>query len=189
MSVVEGADIGALFSLYVAAFVIYQAWVAGGPRARSLVAGVGRLALVVVCAACLAAQAIAGLLATEIEGVAGAQQDTKTKEQRWDWATQWSLPKWETLSLAVPGLFGYRMDTPNGGNYWGAMGRDSAWDRFSKMAAKASRRVDCCGSRAAVLMSGCRSCCWRFGPPCNPCVERTLFSACLSASCSGSGWA
>jgi len=131
MSVVEGADIGALFSLYVAAFVIYQAWVAeGGARARSLVAGVGRLALVVVCAACLAAQAIAGLLATEIEGVAGAQQDTKTKEQRWDWATQWSLPKWETLSLAVPGLFGYRMDTPKGGNYWGAIGRAPAWDRY-----------------------------------------------------------
>jgi hypothetical protein len=131
MSVVEGADIGALFSLYVAAFVIYQAWVAeGGARARSLVAGVGRLALVVVCAACLAAQAIAGLLATEIEGVAGAQQDTRTKEQRWDWATQWSLPKWETLSLAVSGLFGYRMDTPNGGNYWGAIGRAPAWDRY-----------------------------------------------------------
>ncbi len=132
MSVVEGADIGALFSLYVAAFVIYQAWVAEGPRARSLFAGVGRLALVVICAACLAAQAIAGLLATEIEGVVGAQQDTKTKEERWDWATQWSLPKRETLSLAVPGLFGYRMDTPGGGEYWGAVGRFPTWDRYFK---------------------------------------------------------
>jgi hypothetical protein len=132
MSVVEGADVGALFSLYVAAFVIYQAWLAEGPRARNLVVGTGRLALVVVCAVCLAAQAISGLVATEIEGIAGAQQDEQTKQGRWDWATQWSLPKWETLSLAVPGLFGYRMDTPGGGEYWGAVGRAAAWDRYFK---------------------------------------------------------
>jgi hypothetical protein len=130
MGVAEGADIGALFSMYVAAFVIYEAWLAEGPRARNFSVGVSRLALVVVCAACLAAQAIAGLLATEIEGVAGAQQDTQTRQERWDWATQWSLPKWETLSLAVPGLFGYRMDTPGGGGYWGAVGRAPAWDRY-----------------------------------------------------------
>src|SRR5207245_5043136 len=33
-------------------------------------------------------------------------------------------------SLLIPGLFGYRMDTPGGGNYWGAIGRDPAWDRY-----------------------------------------------------------
>ena len=69
-------------------------------------------------------------LATEIKGVAGTQQDAQTKQERWDWATQWSLPKWETLSLVVPGLFGYRMDTPDGGEYWGAVGRSPAWDRY-----------------------------------------------------------
>ena len=42
----------------------------------------------------------------------------------------WSLPKAETLSLLVPGLFGYRMDTPEGGNYWGRIGRHGAWDRY-----------------------------------------------------------
>ena len=36
----------------------------------------------------------------------------------------------ETLSFVVPGLFGHRMDTLGGGNYWGAVGRDPAWDRF-----------------------------------------------------------
>lgn len=130
MAVMEGADIGALFSLYVAAFVMYQAWTAEGPRAKNLSVGVGRLALVAVCAVVLAAQAISGLVATEIQGVAGAQQDAQTREERWDWATQWSLPKWETLSLMVPGLFGYRMDTPGGGDYWGAIGRAPAWDRY-----------------------------------------------------------
>ena len=141
MSVTEGADIGALFSVYVAAFVVYQAWLAEGPRVKNMVAGVGRVALLAVCAALLAAQAISGLVSTEIKGVAGTQQDAETKEAHWDWATQWSLPKMETLGMVVPGLFGYRMDTPEGlpkglqeyyrgGNYWGAGGRDPAWYRY-----------------------------------------------------------
>ncbi len=130
MGVTEGADLGALFSVYLGAFVLYQAWLVQGPWGRKLTLGLSRLGLVAVCAACLAAQAIFGLVATEIKGLAGTQQDSQTKEARWDWATQWSLPKRETLSLAVPGLFGYRMDTPNGGLYWGAVGSAPAWDRY-----------------------------------------------------------
>jgi hypothetical protein len=130
MAVTEGADVGALFSLLVAVVVIYQSCVAGGPPVKAVATGLGRLTLIAVCAALLAAQAIAGLLATNIKGIAGTQQDAQTKAQRWDWATQWSLPKRETLNLVIPGLFGYRMDTPEGGVYWGAVGRDPAWDRY-----------------------------------------------------------
>jgi hypothetical protein len=130
MAVTEGADIGALFSVGVGMYVLYQACMAGGPAAKNAATGVGRLALVVACAAFLAATAISGLLAAEIKGVAGTQQDAQIKEQRWDWATQWSLPKSETLSLVVPGLFGYLLNTPNGGEYWGAVGRAPAWDRY-----------------------------------------------------------
>ncbi|MGH7968458.1 MAG: hypothetical protein ACREIC_06975, partial [Limisphaerales bacterium] len=52
----------------------------------------------------------------------------------------WSLPKKEALVLAIPGLFGYRVDTPKdmafwpsayrGGAYWGAAGSDLSWDLF-----------------------------------------------------------
>ncbi len=130
MGLAEGADVGAIFSLYVAVFVIYQAWIAEGLRAKNLALGVGRLTLVVVCAAFLAAQAISALVNTQIEGVHGMEQDTRTRGERWDWATQWSLPKSEVLSLVVPGLFGYRTDTGSGGAYWGAIGRDPEWDKF-----------------------------------------------------------
>src|ERR1051325_1883409 len=51
------------------------------------------------------------------------QQDPQTKRQHWDAATMWSLPKIETLRVISPGLFGYRMDTPDGGNYWGSVGQ------------------------------------------------------------------
>lgn len=130
MAVMEGSDIGALFSMYVALFAMYQAWTAEGPRIRNLTTGAVRVGLVAVFAALLAAQAIDVLVATQIQGVSGAGQDTRSKEQRWDWATQWSFPKKETLGIVVPGLFGYRMDTPEGGNYWGGVGRDPSWDRY-----------------------------------------------------------
>jgi hypothetical protein len=130
MAVTEGADVGAIFSIFVAIFIVYQALTAEGSLLRNVVAGAGRLLLVVVCALFLAAQSIHGLVATSIEGVAGTQQDALTKEQHWNWATQWSLPRIETLNIVVPGVFGYRMDTPNGGIYWGTMGRDPAWQTF-----------------------------------------------------------
>jgi hypothetical protein len=151
MGVTEGADVGAIFSLYFVAFVIYQAWVAEGPRVKNMTAGFGRLTIVVVCAVLLAAQAIFGLVTT-VEGVAVTTQQSVRQtdmnntaenngdennstqslnaQKRWDWATQWSLPKREILSLVVPSLFGNRMDTPNGGSYWGMMGRDANWQKF-----------------------------------------------------------
>ncbi len=98
MGLAEGADVGAIFSLYVAAFVIYQAWISEGPRAKNLAVGVGRVAIVAVFAAFLAAQAISALVNTQIEGVHGMEQDTQTREDRWAWATQWSFPKREVLS-------------------------------------------------------------------------------------------
>ena len=140
LGVTDGADIGAIFSVFVAIFVMYQAWVADGPRAKNLTFGIVRTGLVAAFAGFLAIQTISVLVATQIQGVTGTQQDTKTKEERWDYATQWSLPKREGLALIVPGLFGYRMDTPQdmsmlgdlyqGGVYWGAAGRDLSWYRY-----------------------------------------------------------
>jgi hypothetical protein len=89
----------------------------------------------------IAFQSIISLVGTSVQGVAGTAQDTETKAQHWDWATQWSLPKKETLGLVIPGLFGYKMDTPKdmtpqfqksyeGGVYWGGIGRSPEIDRF-----------------------------------------------------------
>ena len=158
MSVTEGADIGALFSVCLAAFVVYQAWLAEGSRTRNLTVGFARVGLVAVCAAWLAAAAISGLVATEIKGVVGMQQDVQTKQERWDWATEFSLPKAETFSLLVPGLFGYRMDTPDGGQYWGAIGRNAAWDTYFEngrqgSAPKGFLRFSGGGAYAGVLVS------------------------------------
>ncbi|HUC86689.1 MAG TPA: hypothetical protein VL970_15940, partial [Candidatus Acidoferrales bacterium] len=130
MAVSEGADVGAIYSLYVAAFVVYQMWTTGGSPVKSVAFGLGRLTLVVLCAGFLAAQSIHGLVDTSIIGVKGAQQDAKTKAERWDWATQWSMPRLETLNVVIPGIFGYRMDDLNERAYWGTMGRAPAVAKY-----------------------------------------------------------
>lgn len=130
MNVTEGADVGAIFSLLVALFAIYQAWIAEGPRLKNLAVGMGKLSLVVLCAVFLAAQAVQVLVSTSIAGVSGVKQNAKTNI--WDWATQWSLPKTEMLGLLEPGLFGYRMEANDGSAYWGIVGRASPWEKYIK---------------------------------------------------------
>jgi hypothetical protein len=53
-----------------------------------------------------------------------------TPQQKWDFVTQWSFPKIETVRLLIPGLYGYGMpsmyniapDQYGGKEYWGRVG-------------------------------------------------------------------
>lgn len=145
INVMEAADIGAFFSLFVAAFVFVRALVqAEGSVGARVGRGMLQVVVIGVFALFLASQSIVSLVTTQIQGVAGqgAGQGSTPEEklEHWDWASQWSLPKKETLGLAIPGLFGYKMDTPNnvpfleswyeGGSYWGGIGRSPELDRF-----------------------------------------------------------
>ena len=131
-----------MISLLVALFLFYKSFIEsqGNPVVR-IARSTGLVAIVAVFAGFIACQTVIGLVQSEIVGIAGTSQDAETKAQHWDWATQWSLPKKETLGIMVPGLFGYKMDTPKdmipqfqdayqGGIYWGGEGRDPALDRF-----------------------------------------------------------
>ena len=142
LNVIEAADIGALYSIFIAGFVLYKALMeTDGALLVKTVRGVSRVAVIAVFAGFIAFQTIISLVGTSVQGVAGTAQDSETKAQHWDWATQWSLPKKETLGILIPGLFGYKMDTPKdmmpqfqddyrGGVYWGGIGRDPGLDRF-----------------------------------------------------------
>lgn len=123
MGVMEGFDVGAIYSLYVAAFALFLFVIEGsGPVTTRALKGIGWVALIAFFAAFISAQALSTLIGTQIRGVSGMEQTQEARDQRWAEATQWSLPKIETLRVVVPGLFGYRMDTPEGGNYWGRVG-------------------------------------------------------------------
>lgn len=122
MSVMEGFDVGAIYSLAFSAFAVHQSIVGRARDWKAWATGVGKVAIAGGMAGFVAAQAVSVLVATQVQGVVGMQQDTKTKQERWVEATRWSLPKTEALRIVIPGVFGYRMDTPNGGQYWGGVG-------------------------------------------------------------------
>lgn len=143
LSVMEGADNGAIFSLFVAAYVFFKSIIEEGiPIATKVAHGIGRVAVIASFAALIAAQTITSLVGAFIVGTSGMDGDQgMSSQEHWDWATQWSLPKKETLGVFVPGLFGYRLDTPKdmmgflqksyqGGEYWGGVGRTPEIDRF-----------------------------------------------------------
>ena len=126
MGVIEGADNGAIFSLFIAAFVVFQSFVEGETLAKKFV-GATRLGLVAVFAGLIAAQVLVTLLGIASKGSVdniAAPAEERAPELKWAFATAWSLPPVESLRVIIPGLFGYRMDTPNGGEYWGGVGAD-----------------------------------------------------------------
>ena len=126
LSVTEGGDNGALFSIYVAAFAFYLKFIQDGPAPARIARGAGTVLVVAVAAGVLAAQSLSifGSLALKNKGVV---QEMQSKAEKWDWATQWSICKAETLRTFIPGVFGYRLDTPGGGNYWGRVGQTPGW--------------------------------------------------------------
>jgi hypothetical protein len=130
MNVVEAFDIGALFSLLVAAYVVYESWNREGSLVAGFLHGAGRVVVVAGFALFIAASTIFILYNTAISGIAGTKQDAETKAQHYNWATQWSLPKREALDVVVGGLFGYRMDGADGANYWGRVGSDPNLDNW-----------------------------------------------------------
>ncbi len=132
MNVSEGADVGAILSLFVAASIAWETLSIPGRKPSDIGAGIVRLGIVALTAAWIGAQAIQTLTGFAIKGVEGMDAASQSSAQRWDYITGWSFPKLETLRLAVPGLFGYRMDSPDGGAYWGTVGADgSPQARFS----------------------------------------------------------
>ncbi len=132
LAVAEGFDVGAIFSLYVAAFALFLYLIREGCGVGVRAAkGVGFALALAVCAGVLAFQPVSIVLKTSIFGITnmdGQKKQSDSDEQRWDWATQWSISKAEALRVLVPGLFGYRLDTANGGNYWGRVGQQPGWE-------------------------------------------------------------
>jgi hypothetical protein len=129
LGIVDGYDVGAIFSLYVAAFGLFMALTEEGSPVKNFVRGAVRVAVVAIFAAFISAAALITLVETQVKGVA-TQADNTPAEAKWQFATQWSLPKIETLRILIPGLYGYGMpgmygipyDEYGRLTYWGNVG-------------------------------------------------------------------
>jgi hypothetical protein len=150
MAVMEGNDVGAILSVYVGVFLAFKHLTA--EEKFSVRAGKTLLAggVVVLCAILISLSTIYTLVVTQITGTgpdeAGASGQTglfargkqaihefaarwEDQGERWQFTTQWSIPKMESLRVMIPGLFGYRMQefttsTNKAGSYWGQIAED-----------------------------------------------------------------
>lgn len=152
MAVMEGADNGAIFSLFVAAFAFYVSLVGEGSAIKKIIRGAAMVAVIAACAGFISYQTVRSLVGTQIVGKANMEQTTDSRARRWNEATMWSLSKLEVLRVVIPGLFGYRMDTPDGGEYWGGVGADPRIPEVQKQLNDPDPRVQ--QQAAQLLQSG-----------------------------------
>jgi hypothetical protein len=106
MGVMEGFDSGAILSIYLGIFVFFFCWISQTTLAERITRGIGMGIVVVLCAVWIATSTVATLVGTQIQGVADSGD---TPQAKFDFATQWSLPKMESLRVIIPGLYGYRI--------------------------------------------------------------------------------
>lgn len=126
LAVMEGGDVGAILSLYVGVFALWEAATQPGLSAPVAARRLMQIAILVLCAGWMAFHTVSTLVRTSIIGVSGMDSASQSTAQRWDFATALSLPLDETIRIVVPGIQGYRMDTPGGGAYWGRVGFDGS---------------------------------------------------------------
>jgi hypothetical protein len=133
MAIIEGGDNGAIFSLFIGFYALWRTWIAIPSHGKAAAWAFGKVFLMVVFAAVMASQSLGIYTRLAAKGT-GATQDLKPEEQ-WTFATQWSLPKAETLRVIIPGLFGYRLKamTPDvKTSYWGRVGEHPSAPHVSR---------------------------------------------------------
>jgi len=124
LGVSSALDVGFIVIIFFAAWMVFMIYQTRNQKMwLKLSAG-----LVIACAAGLLYSAstiysLAGL--SKSESGSTTAKDNRTEAEKWNWATQWSLPKVETLTFVMPGFFGFGLpDSP----YWGSIGSDARWE-------------------------------------------------------------
>lgn len=116
-------DVGFIVALFLLAWLVFLVWQTREKKQwGKLSAG---LVLAMGAGAVYAVMMIVSLAGLAAQGTSGISEDKRGPVEQWNWATQWSLPKEETLTLLVPGFFGWGhvADAP----YWGRIGQDARW--------------------------------------------------------------
>ena len=153
MGVTESADVGVIFSLIFAAFVVMHRLsdnTSSHWRIR-LAKGVGLVFAVAGVAMLASIHLLIALLNAGVNPAKTAGIRFETDQQHWDWATQWSLPKAEIPRVFIAGLFGYLMETEDGKDYWGSAGRSPNWQPGTPGGARYSGAGEYAGVSVCLL--------------------------------------
>lgn len=71
---------------------------------------------------------IGPVLSSYRQNVAGIASMEQSREEKWEFCTQWSQPPDEIIDFIAPGYTGWRSGEPDG-PYWGRMGRSASWEQ------------------------------------------------------------
>lgn len=125
MTVLEGADTGALLSLLIATYLTYKSWDTRiGPALDNLLLYSKNMGVVIICSVCVAAGALTGLYNTQ---VTGSELVKAEKTQQYSYATGWSFPPVEVFRIGVSGLLGHKSNTLEPSKrYFGRVGEDGS---------------------------------------------------------------
>ncbi len=124
MAIAEVPDIGVFFALTIAAIFLARHW-PDRANVREWVGLAGRGLALVAASFLLAWQTVHVMFRTQIAGVQSGMADDPA--ERYNWATQWSLPPNETWTLVSGPYFGLSMRSETA-PYWGRIGRTPGWE-------------------------------------------------------------
>ncbi|MDI6773834.1 MAG: YfhO family protein [Verrucomicrobiota bacterium] len=127
--VVSQPDVMGLFGLLTivyGSFLLIRQWMNHPDTRKGLLVTV--LLGGLVASACFAAVALSGKAFLTRVVSARAVVRGETSEQKWIFATNWSLPPEDMAEFLVPCVFGVQSGDPKG-PYWGRLGRPFGWDR------------------------------------------------------------
>ncbi|NLF39607.1 hypothetical protein GX586_09195, partial [bacterium] len=116
-------DVGFIVCLFYAAWAALLLWqTRESKKWPRMAAG---FAVAAVAAFLYSSMTVVSLLGLANQGASNASEEERSPQEKWNWATQWSLPKQETLTFIAPGFygFGHSGDSP----YWGRIGQDANW--------------------------------------------------------------
>jgi hypothetical protein len=135
MVVMEGFDLGAIMSLYVGMYIIFHFLREKPNPVHAIPRAVGMGTIIVLAALLISGSTLYTLVGTQIKGISNTGSTPEEKEGHWNFTTQWSFPKLETIRLFVPGVFGYRLqdyitDTNRASAYWGKIAEDPHVDQL-----------------------------------------------------------
>ncbi|OVE76352.1 hypothetical protein BVX97_01340 [bacterium E08(2017)] len=128
----ESLDVGAIFAIACGGFFVlsHLPLKKDSMNLSGIAIRGARLALYIAATALIAYQALV-VVGGSVLGASSGAGDTKSPQERYEWATQWSLPKAETWSLIACDHHGASSRSA-ASPYWGGMGRTAGWEQHKQ---------------------------------------------------------
>jgi len=129
----EQQDVALFFGLFAGAYALFLALstarregeAPANPRKSAVLRNFLRLFPVVIVALMIC---IGPVLSAYRQNVAGVVAMEQSRQEKWEFCTQWSQPPEEIIDFIAPGYTGWRSGEPSG-PYWGRMGRSAGWEQ------------------------------------------------------------